>query len=363
VAAAERSAGLVAGLSNQAVAALARAARSSRPRGAKGSPALALRRQLGGRLQRLPTTSGGEWFADKFNLLQDADADGNTYPAAAGVRGADIALRFKPNHSVDAELIGLSQSVESYVNNALNLTPAAATRAIPHADAIPVNTGPGETDEGTAIDMAQGYNSPIYAVQSTASTSLADNNTLADWGQNGSHFTDAAGHPHDTDATLKDTPIRGQAAKDSRQVFEVTALATKGAQAGTYYGSVRWGWRTDAAGAFTKIPLQVVSEGVPSSSFIKAAEIWNKGKSSTGAANVALPIVDVKVTRGTVHLQVAGPMLASAIPLPAGTRLQVLKAWHPPLLAGTVKVVDGPQTGLEGEVGYAEWSQIADERP
>ena len=45
-----------------------------------------------------------------------------------------------------------------------------------------------------------------------------------------------------------DKPRRGGAKKDSRQIFEATALAIKGAQSGTYYGSVRWGWRTDAAG-------------------------------------------------------------------------------------------------------------------
>ena len=58
----------------------------------------------------------------------------------------------------------------------------------------------------------------------------------------------------------------------------MTALAIKGAQAGTYYGSVRWGWRTDAAGAHTKVDLAKVTEGIPSSTFLKAGAIWNASK-------------------------------------------------------------------------------------
>ena len=154
--------------------------------------------------------------------------------------------------------------------------------------------------------------------------------------------------------------MRHSAKTDSRHIFETTALATKGAQAGTYYGSVRWGWRTDAAGGVTKIDLQKVSDGVPSSTFLKAAGIWNPGKSSTGAANVDLPIPDVKVTTAALTLRPPVPMVDIA--LPVGTRLQVLREWHPPLLTGEVKVVDGPHTGVTGEVDPADWPSIVDER-
>jgi len=315
----------------------------------------------GGQLvQRSINTSGGEWDTDKYDLLKDVDQGGSPLPAAVGARGVDITLRFKPGAVVDAELIGLTQSVQAFVRGAPNLTPAAATRAIPAADAKSINTGKGETDEGTAIDRAAGFNNPIYPVKSTASASLADTNTDPGWGQNGVHFTDGAKTPHHDDALLKDTPMRAGAQKDSRHIFETTALATKGAQAGTYYGSVRWGWRTDDKGGFTKIALEKVSDGVPSATFLKAGQIWNPGKSSTGAENVDLPIVDVKVTTGPVTLAPPVPMVDIA--LPKGTRLQILKAFVAPLLSGTVKVVDGPHTGVTGEVSAAEWPNIADER-
>jgi hypothetical protein len=99
------------------------------------------------------------------------------------------------------------------------------------------------------------------------------------------------------------------AEKDSREIFETTALATRGAQIGTYYGSVRWGWRTDRSGTHTKIPLTKVSEGIPSSIFMKAAEIWNAARTSTGRDTVDLPIVDVKVTSAPVTIMPRPPML------------------------------------------------------
>ena len=325
------------------------------------SPALLLRSRLRARaLQRALTTSGGEWDTDQYDLKQDVDGSGNKVDPAVGHRGLDIKLKFTPNDSVDAEIVGLTQSVQAYVGGSPNLTPAAATRAIPAADAQPLNTGPGETDQGTAVDRAQGYNNPIYGVSSANSGQLDDTNYRPGLGQEGWRYTDKAGTVQKRDAWLFDTPRRSGAAKDARHVFETTALATKGTQAGTYYGSVRWGWRTDSAGAHTKIDLAVISEGVPSSTFLKAAEIWNTGKSSTGAANVNLPVPDVKVTTGPVKLQPPIPM--RDIDLLPGTRLVIVTDLVGPMLSGTVRVVDGPHTGITGEVEAAEWSNISDER-
>jgi len=340
--------------------ALARSARERSPASAPPRPVISPARLLRAKLQRAVTTSGGEWDTDQYELKKDEDGSGTTFDPSVGVRGADIKLKFTPNTTVDAEIIGLTQSVQAMIGGSPNLTPSAATRAIPAKDAQALNTGPGETDEGTAIDRAGGYNNPIYGVASAASTGLADTNYRSGLGQEGWHYKDKGGTQLKRDATLFDTPRRSGAAKDARHIFETTALATKGTQAGTYYGSVRWGWRTDAAGNHTKIDLAVISEGVPSSTFMKAAEIWNKGKSSAGAANVQLPTVDVKVTTGPVTLKPPVPMVDIAL-LP-GTRLQVITEWVAPLLAGTVKVVDGPHTNVTGEVDAAEWGNIADER-
>ncbi|MDH3974170.1 MAG: DUF4157 domain-containing protein [Deltaproteobacteria bacterium] len=266
------------------------------------SPSLGIRNSLrtvqakNSVIQRAVTTSGGTWDTDQYDLRKDKDSRGTVYPPATGVRGVDIKLKFTPGNNVDAELIGLTQSVQGIVNKKISLTPGAALRNIGAADAININTGAGETDEGTAIDRAATYNNPIYPVKTKPSASLDDTNISANWGSLGYHYTDKSGSKH-KDATLIDKPTRSGAAKDSRHIFETTALATKGTQAGTYYGSVRWGWRTDSTSNFTKIPLQVVSQGVPSSTFMKAAEIWNASKTSTGADTVNLPLVNVKLIK------------------------------------------------------------------
>jgi hypothetical protein len=331
------------------------------------SPALQLRSRLrGAALARRPllrapitTVNGGDWETTQYDPKQNVDSSGAALPAAVGMRGVDITVKFTPGGTVDAESIGLSQTAQSIVSGTPSLLPHHAGRAIGAADAKVIGSGPGETDESTHIDRAGGYNNPIYPVNNPNSTSLADQSTSAGWGQLGYHYTDK-GAPKDKPATLIDRPRMPHADKDSRQVFETTAVATKGAQAGTYYGSVRWGWHTDSAGNLTQIPLTKVSDGVPSSSFMKSAELWNPSSSTTGAANVELPLVDVQVTNAQVSLVRPGPLPALA--LPVGTRLQVLQAWHPPLSGGQVKVVDGPNTGQTGEVAYTEWGSIVDER-
>jgi hypothetical protein len=58
-------------------------------------------------------------------------------------------------------------------------------------------------------------------------------------------------------------------------VFETTAVALSGTQDGSYYGSVEWGWRTDAAGALSQVPFRLISQGVPSAGFLAAAAAWN----------------------------------------------------------------------------------------
>jgi hypothetical protein len=318
-----------------------------------GSVGLAMRR-----IQRSVNTWGGTWDTDQYDLKQD-EANGTVYPASMGVRGVDITLKFTPNTNVDAELIGLTQSVQAFVNGTASYTnPTNQAMSITAATAKSINTGTGETDEGTAIDRAPQYNNPIYPVSSLPSTSLEDTTVSAGWGQLGWNNTTKT--PPKQDATLIDTPRRTGAQMNARHVFETTALATKGTQAGTYYGSVRWGWRTDATGTFTKIPLSVVSQGVPSSTFLKSAELWNAGKSSTGADTVDLPIVDVKVTTAPITAQMPAMFMGPPLTIPAGTRVQIIP--NIPYINGKIRVVDGSFTGRVLEVLPADMANIRDER-
>ncbi|PZV14292.1 MAG: hypothetical protein DCF22_09195 [Leptolyngbya sp.] len=315
-------------------------------------------------IQRAVATSGGEWDTDQYDLVKDTPA--------LGVRGVDVTLKFTPGDSVDAELIGLTQSVQAFVNNAPNLTPAAATRAIPSKDAIGINTGTGETDEGTAIDQSTSNRNPLYAAEGAPAgdANLADTLPVAGdatkantWGKHGFRYKDKGGAFKTQSALLIDKPRRANAAKDSRHIFEATALAIKGSQAGTYYGSVRWGWRTDSKGNFTKIfPLEKVSDGVPSSTFMKAAEIWNAAKTSTGADTLDLPVVDVKITTAPMTGVYPAGFVGPPLSIPAGTRVQIIRNAIPPRVTGQIKVVDGVSTGNTLEVTFADMANLKDER-
>ena len=338
--------------------ALARTAqeRTGREPAPQPSPARLLRSRM--RALARVATSGGDWDTDQYDATKDIDGTGTKRPAADGWRGVDIKLKFKPNATVDAELIGLTQTAQSYKGGSPNILPAAASRAIPAADAKPLNTGAGETDESAHIDQSSTNPNPQYAVENATSTSLTDPAT-AFFGQHGWHYKNAAGQQKQ-DAKLNDTPRTSRSDKNSRQIFETTALATKGTQAGTYYGSVRWGWRTDAAGVYTKLPLEKVSDGIPSSTFLKSAEIWNAGKASGGAANVKLPVPEVKKTSGPVSL--LQPVPLAPLALPVGTRLHVLTTMAMPAVTAQVRVIDGPNSGASGEVESAEWGNLVGER-
>lgn len=327
------------------------------------SPALAMRSRLRisslarPAVQRKVNTWGGEWDTDRYSISQSGQR-----------RSADIKLRFSPNDTVNAELIGLTQSVRTIHNKKpfyINSDLFYKGRAIQSGDAITVDAATGETDEGTMIDRLKSYNNPIYAVDTLPSTSLDDPSTSATWGQHGYHYKDSKGTLHDQDAILIDAPGIGSVdvSKDSAQVFETAALATKGTQAGTYYGSVRWGWRTDSKGNFSKIPLSKGSEGVPSSTFMKAAEIWNAAKSSTGAATVNLPLVDVKITTAPITGVYPPGFVGPPLSFPTGTRVEIIRNAVPPATNGEIRAVDGVFTGHRLEVTPADMANIRDERP
>ncbi len=320
-------------------------------------------------IQRAVTTWGGSWDTEQYDLRRDKDPYGRVFPAATGVRGVDIKLKFTPNSNVNAKLIGLTQIANGFVGGAY-ISPAAG-RAITSSDAISV--GGGETDEGMAIDRVSNKNNPIYGASNLAAgagldTTSVDNNSTANPLQlgvtGGGNATYQLGYRYKSggswiskDAMLFDGPTMGNVAKNSRQIFETTALAIKGSQVNTYYGSVQWGWRTDAAGNFSKVSFQVVSQGVPSSSFMKAAGLWNASKTSTGKNTVNLPLEDVQLISNLTGVDIGlGPVFTH---LPFGTRV-VVQPGLPSMTESFIRVVDGPFTGETGQVLNSE---LSDERP
>jgi hypothetical protein len=300
-------------------------------------------------------TNGGEWEDENY-----------TTSVSGAQHSVAMDMKFKPQGNVNATKIGLVQIVNSVKNGRpyqINNDATVRGRSIGAASAITTNATTGETDEGFHIDQSATNNNPLYAVEGSTGTQLNSLPPNATWGEHGFRFTDSSGALQQHDAKLHDETGLNDANVNSGQIFETTAFAFEGVQTGMYYGSVRWGWRTDAAGALTKIPFQIASRGVPTSTFIKSTEIWNSGSTSAGTANIPLRAVDVKITNvNNINLNQHLPGNLPARLLPTGTRVHIMRSASPdPALAGMVfiRVVDGPHVGRDG---WIPSSQLTDER-
>jgi hypothetical protein len=173
----------------------------------------------------------------------------------------DFELEFTPNNKANATKVGLTQTVK--VVQGGNIT------------AIDPNTASKMTPQGFSIDRVSDKQNPLYAT-STAPDSAQDKlesyKTEDLWGQHAEKNKSGW-----TPAILKDKPTT-EGGKNSSKEFETTALAIEGKQKGTYYGSVKWGWKRDEKGKFSLINFDIVSKGVPSKNFMEAAKKWNTGK-------------------------------------------------------------------------------------
>ncbi|RMG61093.1 MAG: hypothetical protein D6722_20125 [Bacteroidetes bacterium] len=217
-----------------------------------GSPALAMRRQMGGKqaIQRASVDTNYGTFKDAIYK-----------PIKRGGRsiGVQMHLEFHPGSQVNAEKIAMTQAIHTY-------NEGQATAWHP--------TGKGQiAANGYRIDQDDHSRSPLYAVDHAddADTDLGTANTNAAFGHHGKHVPGATDNK---EALLIDNP-QSYYGKNSGQHFETTALAVDGAQDGMYYGSVRWGYEIDSAGKFRQLPMTLLSESTPTEAFNQAAAAWN----------------------------------------------------------------------------------------
>jgi hypothetical protein len=242
-----------------------------------GAPSLGLGAAPLG-VQRALETLGGDWETGTYQLV--FDASGTVHEGCTIDR-----LRFVPKDPVDATKIGLVQSVTS-LNNGTVVSPSATVTA----RSIPA----GEPQEGLHIDRLSSRRNPVYGMDDPAAAngglgdSAAGGN--AQWGHHYRLSLLGLDIPMHRAAELKDTPRIPGHGPNASQIFETTALAVEGAQAGTFYGSVRWGWQSDASNTPSLLPLSVVTVGVPTAGFRLASELWNANPTSTGASTLELPI-------------------------------------------------------------------------
>lgn len=283
---------------------------------ARGEQAGEVGHATSGVLQRMVRTNGGEW-------------DTSTYAAAgpstgAGSRvGADIGLSFTPVEPVEAPAIGLVQTVRTFKSSgpATGLDTVAVPRGSPNKASITLTAAEG--DEGRAIDQGDSGDAdtlpntnPLYNVENTpgaVSATLTDVGASSSYGTHAHRTARAAGGFDVGAATLSDRPRRvvDFAGQLWRQDFEAAALVLNGALAGTYLGSVAWGWQLDAAGAVTLVPpvLTVVRAGPPTADFMAAARKWNAARFTDPTTGVTYDTLDLPVTTVT-----AGNVAAADMP-------------------------------------------------
>lgn len=217
------------------------------------------------------TTAGGVWTAVRYVAVERL----NHAPAC----GAFMHLDFTPVHPTDATKIALVQTVLPYKNGQLYYTDETLEKRA--------------SGTGAAIDQHEESRSPLYAdVSGTGGLLLGSSATQQDAGRHGYRFFDQKDNRWKWEsARLKDTPHFREVRAFSSQTFETTALAVEGNDRGTYYGSVRWGWRSDGKGKVQLDKLSVVSNGSVSGSFKLALRQWNATKTSTGVVPQQLPEV------------------------------------------------------------------------
>lgn len=248
---------------------------------------IGLRPTSAGRLQLARVgTNYGEFEDFKFNDLTNAAGD---------KVGVQMYLKFHPGPSVDAKKIGLTQAAEGKESGArINQGMYGERQA---------TSGAGV---GYFIDRVEGKPSPLYGTTG-AVTAGADATKLGSYAAPGIAPLTAqqkVGLPTGMDygggsvfgylykqngadvgpvpAELHDAPALDPPTNSSEQMFETAALAFEGTMAGTYLGSVEWGWRRDAAGVFTSVPIALKSKGVPTANFLTAANIWKTTKENYG---------------------------------------------------------------------------------
>ncbi|HEV7859763.1 MAG TPA: DUF4157 domain-containing protein [Pyrinomonadaceae bacterium] len=262
------------------------------------------------------STAFGEFEAVKYHELKQK-SDGKEV-------GVEMFLKFNPGPKVDAKQIALTQAATGKIGG----TSAAA--ADPNFGRRSATSGAGQ---GQFIDVLPGFPSPLYSTADKPTTGADASNltsyptipstaltpaqvtaqetasgvaggTRTGFGKHGFRFKEAGVLKGPESAELYDAPQLGTA-NDSEQVFESTALAIEGTQKDTYYGSVNWGWKRDAAGKFSMIPFKAISQGVPTVNFLTAASVWNTATEdfnwgvSVATANILDP-ADTTKSKGSV---------------------------------------------------------------
>ncbi len=197
--------------------------------------------------------------------------------------GVSMKLEFVAGPAVHADKIGLTQIVQHYLNGKPQTIDKYKQKMLVDA----------EEGYKAHIDVKEETVDPMYAWDPKqrvgVNQKVGTGNAKPFYGQWGSRQQPATLLDDPQDRGVLGPPTSKTNVPNSGQVFETTALALEGEQEGTYYGSVKWGWKTDAEGNFFVLPLTVVSRGSVSKTFAEAIETWNKFPNTSMYQNRKLP--------------------------------------------------------------------------
>jgi hypothetical protein len=206
----------------------------------------------------IPPTDFGTFKVTKFESMGPDGAED----------GIDINLEFDPDKSkVDATKIGFIQAAHSEVGGvAIAMEPSIKSRM------VPTGTGKGFAIDRTTRDQ---IGNPVFGTKPSKPGDKPGDAEMTGAGQWGFSFSDKSSQQHEV-AILRDRAHLPDRGIDSGQLFESAVVAVAGKQAGTYMGSVTWGWAVDHGGAFKPVLPTLKSKNKPSAEFKAAAQIWNK---------------------------------------------------------------------------------------
>ncbi len=256
-------------------------------------------RGAGDTIQRLET-KWGKWDANPYELKEPDWREGKGY--YKGFVGLNMKLAFQPGELVDATHIGLVQSVRSMKNgeqitkpgtipdgdhagNRIDRSNAAMENnplfgaQIMHEEETMKDSWPVSADMTEAMKLAKPEREYWEAEKAERGERTLPKKPQMELGKRHEVDTNVKSKPaflHDRPHISFDKTKTKQDWANSYQLFETTALAIEGTQKGQYYGSVRWGWQTDAEGTTSKIELAQVGEDNPSATFVESAKVWNE---------------------------------------------------------------------------------------
>jgi hypothetical protein len=214
--------------------------------------------------------------------------------------GAEITITFEAKDNVDATKIAFIQTVLTSKDG--THSPGGSKNEkqekIQEGRMIPKDK-PGA---GTHIDQWADVRTPLVGMKDAKGTDLSNPTPNPKYTVTGWHYPDSneKGGFANQNPWMHDEPhitsgdeytSVDDVYKNLSQHFETAAVAIEGKQAGTYYGSVEWGWEKGPKDKDPRLlDFQIKSKGDPSATFMEAAKLWNASKMEDNSDPIKVPM-------------------------------------------------------------------------